>query len=183
MQVNLGDAPVALDNGRLPAAPPAPDEADLPLQTFIGDLAPATDDDAPLSSVVIRQASALAWLVPLTGASGTEHVQLGERFTIGRDPSSDLVLLDRSATRRHAEIWREQGKYHIRDSETTNGTRVNGTRVTTAELQDGDEIRIGSAVLLFVQAISPGSYSSAARRRVHDFDEIWNDLVRAVRDD
>jgi len=76
--------------------------------------------------------------------------QLGEGdFTLGRDPSSSLVLDDRELSRRHALIRRGSFGWEIHDLGSSNGIRVQGHRMESALLSDGDEIRLGPFVLVF----------------------------------
>ena len=80
----------------------------------------------------------------------------GEETTIGRrdpvtgiNPDIDLTPADtqRSISRRHAKIFRKNGRYYVREEiGTMNGTFVNGDRVETgipAEFKAGDEVRFG----------------------------------------
>lgn len=71
-------------------------------------------------------------------------------FTLGRDPSSDLVLPHPSVSRLHAQIRKVEGGYAIFDLKSTNGTFINGEQVEMQRrLQAGDEIRIGSFRIVF----------------------------------
>src|SRR5258708_29897090 len=78
-------------------------------------------------------------------------IAIGDRFTIGRSPTNDLVLEDQNASRRHAEILRDRrGTYFLIDSGSANGTWLNARRLTAPrELSDGDLIAIGSATFRF----------------------------------
>jgi two-component system response regulator HydG len=72
------------------------------------------------------------------------------RVTLGRHRSNTIVLQDRHASRRHAEIYQENGRWHIRDFDTLNGTRLNGEWIREpALLIDNSEIGIGDTRLLF----------------------------------
>ena len=68
---------------------------------------------------------------------------------IGRNPTTDLTLVDGGISREHAVISFENGVFSIEDLQSTNGTKVNGTRIRSTELHDGDEIQIGGTVFLF----------------------------------
>lgn len=69
---------------------------------------------------------------------------------IGRDEASaDLVLNDTNVSRRHAELVCEGGRWSIRDLGSTNGTRVNGQRVTEQTLSTGDAVSLGLITLSF----------------------------------
>ena len=66
-------------------------------------------------------------------------------ITIGRDPGSDLVLMDDLASRQHAQIRREAEGIVIYDLGSTNGTVVSGRRITDrCPLRPGDVITVGS---------------------------------------
>jgi adenylate cyclase len=73
-------------------------------------------------------------------------------FSIGRSPENDLVLTDALVSRRHVEVIRQGTQYALRDLRSANGTYVNGARVDSAPLQSGDEVVIGSTVMVFEQA-------------------------------
>jgi Mg-chelatase subunit ChlD/pimeloyl-ACP methyl ester carboxylesterase len=68
---------------------------------------------------------------------------------IGREPSSELVLSDPQVSRIHARILQTSQGYVIEDLNSTNGTFVNGQRITTQYLRPGDRIQVGDTHLLF----------------------------------
>jgi pSer/pThr/pTyr-binding forkhead associated (FHA) protein len=76
-----------------------------------------------------------------------------EETLIGRNPTTDITLLDEGISREHTLIVydADSDRYTIEDLQSTNGTKVNGKRVRSAELQDGDEIRIGHTRFRFHQ--------------------------------
>ena len=68
---------------------------------------------------------------------------------IGRS-SEALQLTDRAISRRHAELTPDDGRWHIADLSSANGTYINGMRVDQREnLHPGDQIRTGNTLLLF----------------------------------
>ncbi|HEY2549891.1 MAG TPA: cytochrome P450 [Streptosporangiaceae bacterium] len=67
---------------------------------------------------------------------------------IGRAPDNDLVVAHPSASRQHAELRYAAGQITIADLGSINGTFVNGQRVDSAVLSEGDTVRIGSATFL-----------------------------------
>jgi signal transduction histidine kinase len=70
---------------------------------------------------------------------------------IGRT-SETLPLSDQTVSRRHAEMTPDDGKWWIRDLDSSNGTWVNATRVIQPQiLRTGDQIRAGNTILLFGQ--------------------------------
>jgi Nif-specific regulatory protein len=78
--------------------------------------------------------------------------------TIGRNRSNSVVLQDKHASRWHAEIVYEEGRWLIRDCGTLNGTRRNGDRLQRpTPLMHGDEIGIGDTSLRFLLDGEPDS--------------------------
>jgi len=79
-----------------------------------------------------------------------ERLALGEQVvTIGRKPESTLQLGDPNVSRNHAEIRPHGNGWVLVDLGSTNGTRINGVRVSSHELADGDEIAFGNTVCTF----------------------------------
>jgi pSer/pThr/pTyr-binding forkhead associated (FHA) protein len=64
---------------------------------------------------------------------------------IGRNPTTDITLLDEGISREHAVILLDEdsGEYVVEDLQSTNGTKVNGKRVRSTTLQTGDLIELG----------------------------------------
>jgi two-component system, NtrC family, sensor kinase len=94
-----------------------------------------------------------AALVIRTGGFAGTRYELGSGETlIGRNPGTDITLLDEGISREHAIILydEEQGGYVIEDLQSTNGTKVNGKRVRSVALAAGDEIQIGHTLFVFV---------------------------------
>lgn len=73
------------------------------------------------------------------------------RLTIGRGMNNDIVTADPRASRLHAEIHASgpDGGFTLVDPGSTNGTLVNGQRVSRVALHDGDHIQIGEFHLVF----------------------------------
>jgi pSer/pThr/pTyr-binding forkhead associated (FHA) protein len=71
---------------------------------------------------------------------------------IGRHSSCELVLRKDDVSRRHAEVFHEDGEFRIRDLGSTNGSFVNGEQVEgSGVLRAGDKIEIGSSIIVFCQ--------------------------------
>ncbi|MEM9493926.1 MAG: FHA domain-containing protein, partial [Myxococcota bacterium] len=83
---------------------------------------------------------------PQTGASWTAS---GSVCAIGSHPSSALVIDDPTVSRFHCEIRVQSGGARIRDTESLNGTLVDGVRVIEAFLRTGSLIRLGASVVRF----------------------------------
>ena len=107
---------------------------------------------------------------PGQAGPGREYVIEGDHVLVGRTADSTIRLADTRVSRRHGEITRLAGAangadvYIYRDLDSTNGSLVNGQRVSRAELRDGDQIDIGSTRLLFrVDPVGYPRYPSGPR--------------------
>jgi DNA-binding NarL/FixJ family response regulator len=104
------------------------------------------------------------FLVYRTGADEQAILDLGaagQRITIGRRPSNDVVLdWDSEVSRVHAAIEQIGDEWTVVDDGLShNGTHVNGQRVTSRQrVHDGDLLSIGTTVIAF-RAPSEGSAS------------------------
>jgi hypothetical protein len=79
--------------------------------------------------------------------SGREFDLADSALVIGRDASAGIVLDDPEASRRHAAASVEGASVRVEDLGSTNGTFVNGERITAARtVSEGDRVRIGTTV-------------------------------------
>jgi pSer/pThr/pTyr-binding forkhead associated (FHA) protein len=93
------------------------------------------------------------------------RVEAGRELLLGRSPECTLQLPAAGASRRHATVALHDGKAVLKDLGSTNGTFVNGERVSEATLRSGDRIRIGGLEILYccveagtaVSAVSDGN--------------------------
>lgn len=75
---------------------------------------------------------------------------LAEGLTkIGRLPDNDIVINFPGASSHHASVFRADGRFILEDLQSTNGTFVNGQRVSRCTLRHGDVIGIGTYQLAF----------------------------------
>jgi Protein of unknown function (DUF3662)/Inner membrane component of T3SS, cytoplasmic domain len=72
-----------------------------------------------------------------------------DTVTIGRLADCDVVLKDKGASRKHAQLRLRDDTWAITDLGSTNGTRLNGQTIQSRELADGDKITIGTTVIEF----------------------------------
>src|SRR5437667_7353352 len=79
-----------------------------------------------------------AQLIPLEGGSPVEVAK--EMMLIGRQEDCDLRLDHKSVSKMHCVLVKTDGLLLLRDLGSTNGTRVNGTRVRRAALLPNDKI-------------------------------------------
>ena len=136
-------APAAVKSERHPspaAAPPAAQPA-----------APAPQPSAivPPNRRPVVNAARRPWLE----IDQERYPLVGSLTVIGRDALADIVLDDPGISRRHSEVRVTNDGPHlvtsIRDLRSTNGTFVNGERITSVRLQDGDRLTVGRTAVVF----------------------------------
>jgi len=81
--------------------------------------------------------------------SGTTFPLRKKVINMGRDSSNEIVIDDPKSSRQHAKIKLEGDNFVIYDLASSNGTFVNGEKITSVKLNDGDEIKIGDTVFAF----------------------------------
>ncbi len=74
-----------------------------------------------------------------------------KNVVIGRSSELDMVLVEDMVSRKHAKITITGGKITIEDLGSTNGTFVNGEKVKSTRLKEGDRILIGTSILKLVR--------------------------------
>jgi hypothetical protein len=125
-----------------PALPPLP-----PLRGRV-----ATDTGRQGPSVVGRAGSRPgATHVLVVDGPGTRHELTTGRNVIGRGTEADIRLPDTGVSRKHVDVVLDRGTAVAEDLGSTNGTLVNGRRISRQPLSDGDVIRIGHSVLVYRQ--------------------------------
>jgi hypothetical protein len=99
----------------------------------------------------IRAAADVGALTPMQvgleirerGAPRAMHVR--PPVELGRTREADVVLRDPEVSRRHARLESRNGVVYVEDLESSNGTFLNGRRVTEPiEIREGDEIDVGT---------------------------------------
>jgi pSer/pThr/pTyr-binding forkhead associated (FHA) protein/soluble lytic murein transglycosylase-like protein len=94
----------------------------------------------------VVNANLKAWLVQQSGQlAGTRHLLRDETTSVGRSSENDVVLGDAAmVSARHLEIRKEGDAFHVRDLNSTNGTYLDGQRISEATLQPSNVIRLGA---------------------------------------
>ena len=88
-----------------------------------------------------------ASLIVVSGdRTGEEHVVERPSWLVGRGPDVDAGFDDPEMSQRHLRIEFARGRFHAIDLDSTNGTRVNGVGIESAELAHGDRITAGGHV-------------------------------------
>jgi len=120
----------AEDVALLPEPPPAADE---PQHTMV--YRAEVPDEEPVRALLTMEGKSRPIAKP--------------EFVLGRSREADLRVEDANVSRKHAAIRREGTAYWIADLGSTNGTLVNGKRVSRQQLEDGDRITVGATEVVF----------------------------------
>jgi HD-GYP domain-containing protein (c-di-GMP phosphodiesterase class II)/pSer/pThr/pTyr-binding forkhead associated (FHA) protein len=74
-------------------------------------------------------------------------------LTVGREDNQVIQIMDQGVSRAHAEIFRLGEMCFVRDLNSTNGTYVNDVKITEESLKAGDEMLIGTTILVFEDVV------------------------------
>ena len=97
----------------------------------------------------MRDRTALLFCPPLAPL----EIPVGGRVAIGRGRDCEFPVATDDASRRHAEVYTDDGLYLVRDLSSRNGTFVNGELIGGPRaLEPGDRIGVGSAAITFCLA-------------------------------
>lgn len=86
--------------------------------------------------------------IPLSDGT-TLARELAGIVTVGRNPDNVLALDDGSISSFHAKIDAGIGGVFVTDLFSSNGTYVNGVKIMTQKLEDGDQVRFGNVHCVF----------------------------------
>ncbi|MFT6395375.1 MAG: ABC-type multidrug transport system ATPase subunit [Bradymonadia bacterium] len=102
-------------------------------------------------------------------------------ISVGYSERCDISIPNPVVSGRHARIYLDEGTFFIEDQTSTNGTFVNGVRVTRAELQLGDSIALGSHSIVFVDEIADQLHERADVRAEGQEAELTLEPGRVIR--
>ena len=103
------------------------------------------DDDLKIGDLAVKTDFVGGDSQPRLIANDGRAFSIGDRpLVIGRSPDVDVVINDSNVSRRHAEVWRTGEGVAVRDLGSTNGTFVNGHRITAVSLSPRDDVTIGA---------------------------------------
>jgi hypothetical protein len=117
------------------------EEGHTMVYSAVSDAAPALGAAAGRAEVATRA---------VVTVDDRRYVLDGPRATVGRSKDADCVLRDPNVSRHHAELRRSAtGEWTIADLGSTNGVKVNGRRVGSSRLRQGDKVTLGTTTFLF----------------------------------
>src|SRR5215469_5626779 len=102
----------------------------------------------------------MAKLVVLTQSMAGRSVDLGERTTIGRVEDNAFQIAEPSVSSRHCEILLRGEDVVVKDLNSTNGTFINGEKITEGVLKPGQTLRLGNVELKLDAPGAPGAPSA-----------------------
>ncbi len=88
-------------------------------------------------------------LILVTDGRETSFPLAGDTYTLGRHKNNDIAVSDPKVSSFHARIDRSSDGFVLVDLNSRNGTFVNGQRIESGLLKTGDEVRLGTARLLY----------------------------------
>lgn len=105
-----------------------------------------------LEAVAALPAGSALLIVKRGPSDGSRFLLDVDVTTAGRHPNASIFLDDVTVSRKHAEFRRDSSGFSVTDLASLNGTYLNGTRVDSARLTDGDEVQVGKFKLTFYAA-------------------------------
>jgi adenylate cyclase len=120
-----------------------------------------------------------AYFLTGTQTSNKLYLSAGSSWTIGRSAENAFVFDDRAMSRCHAVVQQMQpGKFYFIDFGSSNGSTLNGRRITTpVELHNGDSLLCGSTTLVFCK---PAQESHVAESALRDEGTVVLHVKRLV---
>jgi pSer/pThr/pTyr-binding forkhead associated (FHA) protein len=121
----------------------------------MGGVARPKNDD----SAVLLVETKIPYVAVTSGPGKGKQWQLrNEKLLLGREQPADAIIDDPAASRRHAQVYKKNGRWFLKDLDSTNGTYLDGPlRGTERILWDGDIFRIGDWEMTFSDPASTRS--------------------------
>lgn len=90
------------------------------------------------------------WILEASDATEqvTFRIPAGSVKTIGRSAGAEFIVDAALVSRLHCQLTATADRLQVKDLDSTNGTFVNGRRVQSAELHDGDKLSVGRLELM-----------------------------------
>jgi pSer/pThr/pTyr-binding forkhead associated (FHA) protein len=126
-------------------------------------------------------------IVIVQGPNEGREFEVSGAIVVGRDASAGLVIDDPEASRRHASLSLDGDSLMVEDLGSTNGTFVNGARISAPQkLDNGDKLRIGTTVFEVHAEEPPAAEEEVQATRVGtalpDLDDLQVTAPRQVPD-
>ncbi|WP_137845698.1 DUF3662 and FHA domain-containing protein [Microbacterium sp. 2FI] len=125
------------------------------------------DEQVPTGTLRVESSAAQGGQVAWRGVvdiAGHRHPLVKARTVIGRGSDADITIADAGTSRKHVEILWDGERAMVRDMNSTNGTKLDGRKVTEAALPPDSTVTIGRTEIVFhvvAQAAPPKPPMSA----------------------
>jgi DNA-binding NtrC family response regulator len=119
-----------------------------------GEMCRTEPDDVLSRAIDLRYEPRWSIVVPCPCTVKAAMLAPGLPVVVGRGPGADLCVLDQRLSRRHARFTLAGNRVLVEDLSSTNGTWIDGARVTRGEVDVGDTVRLASVVVC-VQMLGP----------------------------
>jgi adenylate cyclase len=115
----------------------------------------------------------------LISSSGDQSFELpsGRGLVVGRGVATDIAIYDPTISRRHAELTARGDAIEVRDLGSSNGTCINGSRITTGRLFPNDTITFGKVTYRVKEVGQPGAQSLPLPEPVRPSGRIVRQLM------
>jgi adenylate cyclase len=117
----------------------------------------------------------------LVSFSGDQSFELpnGRSLVVGRGVASDIAIYDPTISRRHAELTVGTDGVQVKDLGSSNGTCINGNRISAGRLHPNDSITFGK-VLFQLKELRPGAQPSGGAPAVPGSPVLGDTIVRQL---
>jgi pSer/pThr/pTyr-binding forkhead associated (FHA) protein/tetratricopeptide (TPR) repeat protein len=107
-------------------------------------------------------------LILIAGAPQRSYPLIQEETVLGRAPGNPIAIPDPLVSSRHMKVVRRGDVYAAVDLDSENGTRVNGVKVSSKELKQGDQVQVGGFTFYFaLDGVVPAPDSIQVIQPVH----------------
>jgi len=133
-----------------PPPEPEPIGPTRPVEPPVPEIPPRVEPDPTL--LLRAEPTHLAWLIARSGPRAGKEFRLRDVTDIGRDGArNDIVIDDGALSRQHAKVRLQDGQFVLYDLASANGTFVNGEEIQKRVLTQGDTIKVGESVFVFME--------------------------------
>ncbi len=112
---------------------------------------------------------------------GEFPLEEGSEYHIGRSSESDMVLVEDMVSRNHAKIHVVGDVAKLHDLGSTNGSFVNGERVSDVDLQEGDRILFGTSIIKLIRTSGAEQRASSVLTETPDNAVTGGNAIRATQ--
>lgn len=116
-------------------------------------------------------------------SGGEFSIRDGQKLSIGRDISSDVAIVDSKVSRNHASITSRDGKLFIEDHNSTNGTYLNGEKLspsTETELKIGSTFSVGDSTILVGDEAAPNENAPEVSFKENSFTKARKSQEKTI---